>query len=71
MCSCIAHGNCVATVVVVPLEMPLPLLLYLRGGRGYKEGNQVLQHDHNQDSISTCLFYRYSYLRPGEHVMIL
>jgi hypothetical protein len=55
--------------------VPLPLFLYLRG-RGYKKDNRVgLQYDPNQNSISTCLFYiysyRYNYLRHEQHVMVL
>jgi hypothetical protein len=39
MCSFVARGNCV--LLNLSPGVPLPLLLYPRGGRGYKEGNQV------------------------------
>jgi hypothetical protein len=62
-------------VLLLPRGVPLPLLLYPRG-RGYKEGKQSrLQHDPNQDSISTYLLYiysyRYNYLHLGEHAMVI
>jgi hypothetical protein len=47
------------------------------GGRARLQGRLLswLQHDPNQDSISTYLFYiyfyRYNYLSLGEHSMVL
>jgi hypothetical protein len=66
----------VGLVLTCPLEVPLPLLLYLGGGGGYKEGNRV---DYNMISIRTLsllayftyIFYRYNYLCLGKHVMVL
>jgi hypothetical protein len=38
---------------LVPLGMPLPLLLYSRGGEVTRNVIEQLQHDLNHDSIST------------------
>jgi hypothetical protein len=53
----------------------LPLLLYSRGAKLQGRQPSWLQHDPKQDSLSTCIFYtysyRYNYLRLGEHAMAL
>jgi hypothetical protein len=46
----------VGLVLTCPLEVPLPLLLYLGGGGGYKEGNRV---DYNMISIRTLSLLAY------------
>jgi hypothetical protein len=46
----------VGLVLSCPLEVPLPLLLYLGGGGGYKEGNRV---DYNMISIRTLSLLAY------------
>jgi hypothetical protein len=61
----------VGLVLTYSLGVPLPLLLYPSGARLQGRQPSRLQHDSNQDSISTCLFYRYSYLRIGEHAIEL
>jgi hypothetical protein len=48
---------------------------YIQGGPGYKEGNRVGYNIIPIKTISTCLFYiysyRYNYLRLGEQAMVL
>jgi hypothetical protein len=65
----------VLTYTSCSLGVSLPLLLYPRG-RGYKEGSQVGYNMIHIMTLSllayfTYIFYRYNYLRLGEHVMII
>jgi hypothetical protein len=51
----------VRLVLTCLVVVPLPLLLYLRGVRLQGRLLSWLQHDPNQDYISTYLFYIYFY----------
>jgi hypothetical protein len=61
----------VIDVVVVVFLGGLYPSFYIQGGRGYKESNRVGYNMITVKTLSTCLFYRHSYLHLGEHVMVL
>jgi hypothetical protein len=72
MCSWIAHGNW-CCVEVVPWGASTPPFIS-KGAMLQEREPGWLQHDPNQDSISTCpfyiYFYRYNFLCLEEHVMV-
>jgi hypothetical protein len=70
MCSCITHANWCAgcclsdlswLLVCVPLGVPLPLLLYLRGW-DYKEGNRVSYNMILISALSLLAYFAYIFI---------
>jgi hypothetical protein len=57
-----AIGVFVVSVRLVPCGVPLPLLLYLRGGRGYKEDNRVGYNIILIRTLSLLIYFTYIHI---------